>query len=140
MYTQAQEGFPRLSPDGEWIAFVETESGRREIFVQSFPELGAKHQVSIDGGGEAVWSRDGRRLFFRNSDRMFAVDVDYEPTIRFSRPKLLFVGNYDSAEVGHQHYDISIDNERFLMIKHGVPDGPHEVRVVLNWSQALESQ
>ncbi len=140
MHTQAQEGFPRLSPDGEWIAFVETESGRREIFVQSFPELGAKHQVSIDGGGEAVWSRDGRRLFFRNSDRMFAVDVDYEPTIRFSRPKLLFVGNYDSAEVGHQHYDISIDNERFLMIKHGVPDGPHEVRVVLNWSQALESQ
>ncbi len=126
-----------MSPDGRWIAFVETESGRREVFVQSFPDLGAKHQVSIEGGAEAVWSRDGRKLFFRQDDRMFAVDVGYEPTIRFGPPRLLFVGDYDSADVGHQHYDISLEDDRFLMIKHGEPDGPAEVRVVLNWSREL---
>ena len=37
----------------------------------------------------------------------------------FGSPRLLFTGDYDSAEVGHQHYDISLDDERFLMVKHG---------------------
>ena len=139
MQTRAQEGFPRLSPDGQWIAYVEAESGPREVFVQSYPELGAKHQVSVDGGHEPVWSHDGRRLFFRSGNRMLVVDVEYGRTIRFSRPRLLFSGEYDSA-VGHQHYDISLDSERFLMIKHGVPDGPNEIRVVLNWDKELGSR
>jgi Tol biopolymer transport system component len=138
MQTQAREGFPRLSPDGRWITFVETESGRNEVFVQSFPDLGAKHQVSIDGGREPVWSRDGRRLFLRQADGMFAVDVRHEPAIRFAPPRLLFRGEFDSADVGHQHYDISLENDRFLMIKHGEPEGPFEVRVVLNWSEELK--
>ena len=138
MRTQAQEGFPRLSPDGNWIAFVQTESGRREVFVQSFPNRGPTYKVSIEGGGEAVWSRDGRRLFFRRADQMFGVDVDDEAKTRFGAPRLLFTGRYDSAQVGHQHYDISLENDRFLMVKHGEPEGPGEVRVVLNWFEELK--
>lgn len=140
MQTQAREGWPRLSPGGEWITFVETESGRREVFVQSFPDPGAKHQLSIDGGGEPVWSRDGRRLFFRHGDGMFAVDGRYGTGIRFGPPRLLFRGEYDSADVGHQHYDVSLESDRFLMIKHGRSEGPFEVRVVLNWSEEFKSR
>ena len=139
MATSAQEGFPRLSPDGKWIAFVEEESRRREVFVQSFPDLGPKHKVSIDGGGEPVWSRDGRKLFFRKRNRMLSVDVEYEPALRFGQPRVLFMGNYDAAAVGHQHYDISLDGKKFLMIKHGEPIGPGVVRVVLNWSEELKT-
>ena len=51
---------------------------------------------------------------------------------------MLFTGEYDAAPLtGHQHYDISRDGKQFLMIKHGDPVGPNEVRVVLNWSDEL---
>jgi serine/threonine-protein kinase len=131
-----REVFPRLSPDGRWMAYVAEESGRLEIFVQSYPEVGARHKVSIDGGGEPVWSHDGRELFFRRGQGVYVVDVT-GGTGGFSsgRPRLLFSGNYDTAPVGHQHYDVSRDGRRFLMIRHGESLGPAEVRVVLNWAQ-----
>ncbi|MFQ5701993.1 MAG: TolB family protein, partial [Acidobacteriota bacterium] len=135
----ADERFPALSPDGKWIAYVADE-GRREVFVQSFPDLGPRHKISIDGGGEPVWSPDGRQLFFREGGRMLAVDIEYAPAFSASRPRVLFTGEYDAAPVsGHQHYDISLDGKKFLMIKHGEPAGPGEVRVVLNWSEELKA-
>jgi hypothetical protein len=69
---------------------------------------------------------------------MLAVGVTYAPTLSFGRPRVLFEGVYDGAAVGHQHYDISHDGTRFLMVKHGEPRGPTEVRVVLNWSEELD--
>jgi eukaryotic-like serine/threonine-protein kinase len=48
--TPFTEQFPRLSPDGHWLAFVTNESGRNEVMVQSFPEAGAKTQISTSGG------------------------------------------------------------------------------------------
>ena len=41
---------PRLSPDGRWLAYVSDESGQNEVYIRSFPEIGSKRQVSIDGG------------------------------------------------------------------------------------------
>ena len=138
--TKRRAGFPRVSPDGNWLAYVVDESSRREIFVQSYPQLGATHKVSIDGGREPVWSRDGRRLFYRKDNRMMAVDVDVTSSISFGQPEILFEGEYDAASVGHQHYDISLEDDRFLMVKHGIPEGPVEVRVVLNWAEELKSK
>ena len=107
------------------------------MFVQSYPDLGATRKVSIDGGREPVWSRDGRRLFFRKDNQMLVADVTDRPSISFGRPQLLFEGDYDAAVVGHQHYDIADDDSRFLMVKHGEPAGPREVRVVLNWGEEM---
>lgn len=139
MGTSAWERFPRLSPDGKWIAYVKDESGRREVFVQSFPDLGPEHRISVNGGGEPVWSHDGRQIFFRERDEMLVAEIEYGPVFRASRPRVLFSGKYDGAMVGHQHYDISRDSQKFLMIKHGEPVGPNEIRVVLNWSEELKA-
>jgi serine/threonine protein kinase len=137
--TMRSQGFPRVSHDGNWIAYVADEASRLEVFVQSFPEFGAIHKVSIDGGREPVWSLDGRRLFYRNGSQMLMVDVSYGSTISFGRPQVLFEGEYDAATVGHQHYDISHDGMRFLMVKHGEPVGPREVWVVLNWGDEMRA-
>jgi len=137
--TQRYEGFPRVSPDGKWIAYVATELVRRDVFVQSFPDMGAIHKVSIDGGREPVWARDGKRLFYRKDKQMLVTDVTYGATISFGRSRLLFEGEYEAAELGHQHYDISRNSDRFLMIRHGQPSGPTEVRTVLNWDEELRS-
>ena len=53
------ETSPRVSPDGRLLAFVSDETGRNEIYVQSFPEPPGKVQVSIAGGVQPVW-RPGR--------------------------------------------------------------------------------
>ncbi|MGH9367650.1 MAG: protein kinase domain-containing protein, partial [Thermoanaerobaculia bacterium] len=53
----------RFSPDGRWLAYSSDESGRLEVYVRAFPGPGGKWQVSTAGGGNPVWSRDGKELF-----------------------------------------------------------------------------
>jgi serine/threonine protein kinase/Tol biopolymer transport system component len=139
VHTSHKEAFPRLSPSGQWMAYVAMEAGRREVFVQSFPDLGPKYKISIEGGGEPVWSRDGKTLFYRKSGQMLAVEVTYQPEVSFGRPRFLFEGDYNGAAVGHQHYDVSLDGRRFLMIRHARPVGTDELRVVLGWAHELGS-
>jgi serine/threonine protein kinase len=53
---------PVISPDGKWLAFQSTLSGRTEVHVQPFPGPGAPKQVSTAGGSQPLWQRDGRAL------------------------------------------------------------------------------
>lgn len=48
--TPFAERHPRTSPDGNWLAYSSNESGREEVYVQSFPEPGGKVQISNAGG------------------------------------------------------------------------------------------
>ena len=54
----------RVSPDGRWIAFGSLESGRWEVYVASFPSFARKQQVSRGGGGQPLWRKDGKELFY----------------------------------------------------------------------------
>ena len=67
----------QVSPDGRWLAYNTDESGRFEVYVQSFPAPGGgKWQISKDGGWFPRWRRDGRELFYYASDeRLMAVPV-----------------------------------------------------------------
>src|SRR5262249_22010221 len=67
--TRFEEQSARFSPDGRWVAYQSTESGRFEIFVRPFPGPGPKYQISADGGTMARWARNGREIFFRKGDR-----------------------------------------------------------------------
>jgi serine/threonine-protein kinase len=57
---------PAISPDGRWIAYTSRESGRSEVYVQSFPTPGAKYQISLDGADNPLWSRSGRVIFYQS--------------------------------------------------------------------------
>jgi Tol biopolymer transport system component/tRNA A-37 threonylcarbamoyl transferase component Bud32 len=66
----------QFSPDGKWIAVVSNDSGRPEVFVQSFPDGRARTQVSTTGGTQVRWSRDGREIFYVAPDgMMMAVSI-----------------------------------------------------------------
>ena len=54
------ENTPMLSPDGRYIAYVSNESGREEIYVQTFPEPSGKWQVSNGGGSDPSWRGTAR--------------------------------------------------------------------------------
>jgi eukaryotic-like serine/threonine-protein kinase len=137
--TPFTEQFPRLSPDGHWLAFVTNESGRNEVMVQSFPEAGARTQISTSGGIEPVWSRDGRELFYLDGNAMRAVEVRTSPTFSAGAPQLLYEGRYVQSPNGVASYDVSADGQRFLRVQPLHPDPPtHEIQVTMNWFEELK--
>jgi eukaryotic-like serine/threonine-protein kinase len=136
--TPANERGVNLSPDGRWLAYVSDQSGRDEIYVESFPQGGARWTISAAGGTEPVWSRDGRELFYREERRMMAVPIEVDGDgIAPGLPTPLFEGDYDHEIVGNANYDVAADG-RFLMLRRGDPSKGH-LMVVLNWDRELEA-
>ena len=146
--TPFQERAATFSPDGRWLAYVSNESGRDEIYVRPYPGPGRENTVSTTGGQEPVWSADGRELFYRNQDQMFAVTVDITgENFEAESPEQLFAGPYDldiaGASGGVPNYAVSPDGLRFLMIKQsGVfAEGRRpEINVVLDWFEELKER
>jgi eukaryotic-like serine/threonine-protein kinase len=133
-------GAPQFSPDGRWMAYVSDESGRFEIYVQPYPGPGGKYQISTDGGNEPVWNRNGRELFYRNGDKMMAVEITTEPSFSAGNPKMLFQGGYVRTNASFPEYDVSPDGQRFLMLKPTelAQAAPTQIDVVLNWAEELK--
>jgi eukaryotic-like serine/threonine-protein kinase len=129
-------GQPAFSPDGRWVAYTSAETGRNEVFVQSFPTPGQKVQVSIGGGAQAAWRRDGRELFYVSLDRrMMSVAVAAGATIEPGKPAVLFPVRLmvPALAAPTREYDVSPDGQRFLVnIVTRPQDTP--MTVMLNWT------
>jgi len=141
------EGGANFSPNGQWMAYQSNESGRFEVHVRSFPDVNRDHwQISTEGGSQPLWSRDGRELFYRDlGGSLMAVKVTTEPTfVRGPVVKLFENAGYAGAGglVMGRTYDVSLDGQRFLMIKLPVaaPDAPKQNSLILvpNWFQELK--
>ena len=136
--TPFPEGWARLSPDGHWLAYVSKELALTEVYVQPFPDGGGKYQISTTGGTEPVWSRDGRELFYRNGNKMMAVDISALPAFSAGKPKVLFESaDYDRISTTPD-YDVSLDGQRFLMLRAAGPQSATPYVVVLNWFEELK--
>ena len=87
-----------LSPDGWWLAYYSSESGRQEVYVRPFPGIDTgRWQVSTAGGSRPAWSKDGRELFYLSLDQtpsMMAVPVQTTPTFSKGNPTKLFGGRW----------------------------------------------
>ncbi|MGH9785558.1 MAG: TolB family protein [Terriglobia bacterium] len=132
---------PMFSPDGRWIAYVSTEGGRGEVYVQPYPGPGGKWQISTDGGSQPVWARNGRELFYLNGAKMMVVEIATQPTFRPGTPRMLFERPelQSGAQPGPRaDYDVSPDGQRFLMLKAGEQQQQSltQIHVVLNWNRA----
>jgi eukaryotic-like serine/threonine-protein kinase len=136
------EGAPRFSPDGHWIAYVSDESGRWEVYVQRFPGPGGKVQISKDGAREPTWNTNGRELFYRSGAKMMAVNITTQPNFAAGRPRVLFEGPYRPTNATIAGYDVSPDGQRFLMVKQDVPatSAATQINVVLNWFEELKQK
>jgi Tol biopolymer transport system component len=140
---------PVFSPDGRWMAYTSDRSGRNEVYVQSFPSLTDVSQISVNGGAEPVWSRDGLEIFYRQGQQMMAVKVRTQPSFFAASPDYLFgrsyaLGpggrtNYDTVQgpAGGRGYDVAADRQRFLMIKNEAPAMAAALRIVRHWPGRL---
>ena len=137
LQTPYREYMPALSPDGRWLAYVSNESRRNEVYVQPFPGPGERIQVSVEGGEEPAWTRDGRELFYRSGDSLMAVPVTAGERFSAGRPVALFQGEFDSSN-NIRGYDVSPDGQSFVMVQRDPQAPPVEVNVVLNWFEELK--
>jgi Tol biopolymer transport system component len=138
--TQAQ-----ISPDGRWIVYTSLDTGRDEVYRDSFPVAGNRRQVSIGGGMQPRWRRDGSELFYLAPDqRLMAVPVTskggYFEAGRATplfRTRLQPIGSQITGFSAF--YDVTPDGQRFLINGPPADPGP-PITVVQNWTAGLNGR
>jgi hypothetical protein len=131
----------RFSPDGRWIAYMSNESGREEVYVQSFPEPGGKWQVSTRGGSDPVWRPDGRELFYLSADQqIMSMPVAASPTFEVAVPQALFTIRVLLPSGARNHYAVTPDGQTFYVVSPLQGESIGATTVVVNWSADLKKQ
>ena len=120
------------------MAYDRDSSGRREVYVVSFPSPTRRVQISTAGGVEPRWRRDGKELFFISADgKVMAVDVKSGADLEVGVPRALFETLLPALFAGDYFYDVSADGQRFLM-NMPVGDASQPISLVANWTAGLK--
>lgn len=124
----------RISPNGRWVAYTSNQSGRSEVYVQSFPPSEGKWQVSADGGMEPTWRKDGKELYYISGDKLIAMDVKTDtPVFEPGVAKPLFAVHLE-ATTRRSRYEAAANGRRFLV---NLPvESSSPLSVAINWPQA----
>jgi eukaryotic-like serine/threonine-protein kinase len=130
----------RLSPDPRLLAYVSEQTGRPEVSVHTVDGPLARDVLSVGGGDQPVWSRDGRELFFVDPQgSLRSVTVSRAPDGRpvFGRVVQLDVPRIGSGHWGTQ-YDVSPDGRRIHFLDRHIDAAPSEISIVLGWRALLK--
>jgi serine/threonine protein kinase len=125
------------SPDGRWIAFSLANGGREEVYVARAPDLANPIMISNGGGVRPIWSRDGREIFYRQSDAMMRVPIDATHDFHAGKPERLFSGNFN-GESHDATFDVSRDGQKFIMVRGDDAASLTKLTVVQNWPEELK--
>jgi Tol biopolymer transport system component len=148
LYSEFNEIQGQLSPDGRWMAYTSNKTGTREVYVQPFPAADNELRISIAGGEQPRWGRDGKELFYLAvNGKITAVPIIVsagpKPSLTAGTPAALFDAHVAPRNQVFFSYDVTADGKRFLV--DAVPSAasstapstpPLTVRV--NWNTASE--
>ncbi len=131
----------RLSPDGRWLAYRSSESGRAEIYLQRFPDGGERTRVSSNGGVKPSWRGDGAELFYRSARGIMAVDVRDSGGLALGTPHELFSAAPVSPAdtIPNFDYVVTRDGQRFLLETVAREEVP-PLTAVLNWMPPTDAR
>jgi eukaryotic-like serine/threonine-protein kinase len=129
--------FGQFSPDGRWVVYSSTESGRSEIYVAPFPGPGGKWQISTAGGNAPRWRHDGTEIFYLAPDnKLMAAAVNGKgASFEIGAVRPLFQTRTSGF---HYSYAVSADGQRFLMNTSPEEKASTPITVVLNWAMGLK--
>jgi len=125
-------------PGPRWVAYQSDESGRDEIYIDSFPQPRGKKRISTGGGRFPEWGTGGRELFYLSpEDKLMAVRLKLEAdTVEPSMPRELFRLPVSSIDFSG-HYEVSRDGQRFLVLTN--PEArPQALTLIVNWQALLK--
>src|SRR4029453_19393557 len=138
LQTASSEHQPTFSPDGRWIAYSSDESGRQEVMIRSFPGDGPRKQLSTAGGETPSFSGDGKTLFYRLKDQLWAVPISTDPVLAIGRSSLAFELRGGGPFSGLPNYVVTRAGDRVLAAKIlREATGAHEIQVMVNWREQL---
>ncbi len=131
--TEFDENGAGFSPDGRWVSYVSSESGKTELYVVPFPGPGGKWQISTGGANGGGWTKGGKEIFYVNADlNLVSVEVKAGTSgLEIGSPRVLF------SISGWANGAIAPDGQRFLGAI--LPEGGEKPRVALvaNWTAGL---
>ncbi|MDM7994127.1 MAG: protein kinase [Acidobacteriota bacterium] len=142
--SKAWEGWPRFSPDGRWMAYASNETGTWEVWIRPFPVPVGRLQISQKGSSregamQPLWSRDGRHLYYRQSNAVWAVDIRTNGGFSAGKPYRLFDMPGFAGGIPWRNWDLWPDGNGFLMVKldERKPQPATEIILVQNWFEEL---
>jgi eukaryotic-like serine/threonine-protein kinase len=137
-----------FSPDGKWAQFISGETGRNELYVQRFTGAGAgaadarsgRVQIStatgVQGGG--WWSPDGKEIRFVDNDlQVFSVQIQTEPTLAASVPKLLYSMKELQPRIRN---GVFAPDGRLLDIMKAEDEGKNRLDVIVNFVDEMRAK
>jgi serine/threonine-protein kinase len=144
--TRFKGAHPDISPNGRYVAYRSSESGRNEVYVRPFPQVDSgSWQISTRGGTRPAWARSGRELFYVD-ESMTLIGVPVRTsgsTFSIGSPAKVFDTQYAEPNPS-RHYDVSADGQRFLMMKDNAAGDPSATAasmvVVLHWTEELKQR
>jgi len=129
-----------FSPDGHLVAYTSNESGKFEVYVETFPRSDRRWTVSAKGGYEPRWRADGSEIYYLSEDRKL-MTVSVGPGPSFGVPKVLFQTRVPAGVTANRvHYVPSRDGRRFLINTQTGDAPPSPITVVVNWTAALRKK
>ena len=141
LQTEFNETHSQFSPDGRFVAYVSDESGRAEVYVQTFPASGGKWQISNGGGDQPQWRGDGRELFYIAPDKtLMAVPIVSGDSLEPGAPVALFATRITSSSLtgDRNHFVVTTDGQRFLVNNLLDEGNKSPITFVLNWAANLK--
>ena len=130
----------RISPKGEWLAYVSEETGRPVVSVRAMSGPPSRLVVSGDGGSQPVWRRDGQEILYVDLEgRLRGRSVQRQPTgeLTLGVANALSVPLIGSGHWGTQ-YDVSPDGQRVYFVDRTPAPRPSDIRVVIGWRALLK--
>jgi Tol biopolymer transport system component len=125
-----------LSPDGKFVAYCSDESDRAEVFLQSFPPGRDRWQVSTTGGSSPQWRADGKELFYRQDERLMAVEIKTSAAgLVPGVPHQLFEAPFIAG--ARNQFVPSSDGKTFLAVLRVEQVSSPSITVELNWMSRL---
>src|SRR6185295_14235907 len=107
------------------------------VYVRALSAESGRVPVSTDGGGEPLWSRDGKRLFYRIDARLIAATIVTTPSLAVTARETLFEGPF-ATDLYHPSYDVMPDGQSFVMIR--PVEQNRQLGMVINWTQELRQR
>ena len=135
--SHSANGEARFAPTGRWVAYNSAESGRSEVYVQSFPNPAIRRQVSVNGGSRPRWTADASEIFYvaPTGDMMVVRVREGGQSFTSERPERLF--SIPTPDLPRFDYEVAPDGQRLIIPTVIRPSVHSPITVVLNWSSTL---
>lgn len=127
----------RYAPSSEWIAYEVVTAGLSDVYLRAYPEMTPVVRVTSGGGRWPRWNRDGRALFYLDSDGgVVSRTVGRGANASLGPPEVVLRPEQIGSGVPQQ-FEVSPDGQRFLF---SLRQPETSLSLVLDWPRLLDGR